>query len=197
MNGARRLVPQRAFPPYAYVTGRAPHPRRDPRGHSFGASEPPPAPFDPARWRECEEYLFGIDLFNAGYYWEAHEAWEGLWRASRAADRARAESPAAAESPLAAGASRAAASPATGFLQALIKLAAAGFKARQGRPEGVLRHAAVAAALLREVEGVEREFMGLRVADLAARAEAIAALDRARVESLCRGDALIVTLSAG
>ena len=23
--------------------------------------------------------LYGIDLFNHGFYWEAHEAWEGLW----------------------------------------------------------------------------------------------------------------------
>lgn len=186
-----RYVPDLPLPPYAYVPGRFPHPTRDPGGHHFGARLPSPRGFDPARWRDCGAFLAGVDLFNHGYYWEAHEAWEGLWRASRAADRARAGSP------LAAGASRAAASPATGFLQALIKLAAAGFKARQGRPEGVLRHAAVAAALLREVEALEREFMGLRVAALAERAEAIAALDRARVESLCRGDALIVNLSAG
>ena len=33
-------------------------------------------------------YRWGIDLYNAGYYWEAHEAWEQLWR------QAVAESPA-------------------------------------------------------------------------------------------------------
>lgn len=26
-----------------------------------------------------EAFLYGIDLFNNGYYWEAHEAWEHLW----------------------------------------------------------------------------------------------------------------------
>ncbi|MBZ0270634.1 DUF309 domain-containing protein [bacterium] len=36
--------------------------------------------FVPAAWRTAEEHLFAVDLFNAGYYWEAHEAWEGLWR---------------------------------------------------------------------------------------------------------------------
>ena len=25
----------------------------------------------------------GIDLFNAGHYWEAHEAWEGDWMPDR------------------------------------------------------------------------------------------------------------------
>jgi uncharacterized protein len=33
-----------------------------------------------ANWRENAAYLYGIDLFNYQYYWEAHEAWEELWR---------------------------------------------------------------------------------------------------------------------
>lgn len=33
----------------------------------------------PEDWRESEAYLFGCDLYNHGYWWEAHEAWEGLW----------------------------------------------------------------------------------------------------------------------
>lgn len=24
-------------------------------------------------------YLRGIDLFNHGFYWESHEAWEAVW----------------------------------------------------------------------------------------------------------------------
>ncbi|TGQ49534.1 DUF309 domain-containing protein, partial [Mesorhizobium sp. M1C.F.Ca.ET.210.01.1.1] len=27
-------------------------------------------------------FRWGIDLFNHGYYWEAHEAWEPLWHAA-------------------------------------------------------------------------------------------------------------------
>ena len=27
----------------------------------------------------CQTFLYGIDLFNAGYWWECHEAMEGLW----------------------------------------------------------------------------------------------------------------------
>jgi len=190
VRGAERFVPHRAFPPYAYVTGRTPHPRRDPRGHSFGAPEPPPAAFDPAGWRACEDYLFGIDLFNCGYYWEAHEAWEGLWRASRGADRVRAALPHAPSEPPGGDASEA-----TLFLQALIKLAAAGFKARQGRPEGVSRHASVAAALLREIATSEPRFMGFIIPELIERAAAIAALDRARLDALCRPDAILLRLA--
>lgn len=36
-------------------------------------------------WRaldDGEAWTYGIDLFNARYYWEAHEAWETLWRAA-------------------------------------------------------------------------------------------------------------------
>jgi hypothetical protein len=28
----------------------------------------------------ADVFLWGLDLFNHGYYWEAHEAWEGLWQ---------------------------------------------------------------------------------------------------------------------
>lgn len=35
----------------------------------------------PAGWRACEPYLYGVDLFNRAYFWEAHEEWEGLWHA--------------------------------------------------------------------------------------------------------------------
>ncbi len=27
---------------------------------------------------DSDEFAWGQDLFNHGYYWEAHEAWEGL-----------------------------------------------------------------------------------------------------------------------
>jgi predicted metal-dependent hydrolase len=26
------------------------------------------------------EYLWGADLYNHGFYWEAHEVWEALWK---------------------------------------------------------------------------------------------------------------------
>ena len=53
-------------------------------------SEPPDlgplaaAPLTPENWRRHGPYLFGIDLFNEGFWWEAHEAWELPWRLSGA-----------------------------------------------------------------------------------------------------------------
>jgi hypothetical protein len=35
----------------------------------------------PEQWLTLQTYLRGIDLFNRWYFWEAHEAWEPLWRA--------------------------------------------------------------------------------------------------------------------
>lgn len=96
------------FPAYSYVPGRWPHPTRDPDGHSFGQQLDAPAPLDVEAWQGNPTYLEAIELFDHGYYWEAHEAWERLW--------------------VAAGRTGA-----TGdLLNGLIKLAAAGVKLRQG-----------------------------------------------------------------
>jgi uncharacterized protein len=124
-----RFVPDEPFPPYSYVTGRFPHPTRDPAGHHFGAVPVSCSAPDPNLWRDCRPYLYGLDLFNHGYYWEAHEVWEGLWHASGRTGVAGF------------------------FFQGLIKLAAAGVKAREGRPEGIRRHARRAGELFREVAG--------------------------------------------
>jgi predicted metal-dependent hydrolase len=146
-----RYLPQRPFPAYAYVPGRDPHPVRDPAGHSHGAPEPEvQAPASEA-WAGCADYLYGVDLFNHGYYWEAHEAWEGLWRA---ADDARV----------------------AGLLHGLIKLSAAGVKARAGNPRGVARHAAAAADLFRPLAAEGRaRLLGLDARALKAAADEIAA----------------------
>ena len=122
---ALRHCPNRPFPAYAFVPGMHPHPKSDPQGHSFG-NEPAKPPCDPEHPTFREEFLFGIDLFNAGFYWEAHEAWECLWIAcGRRGHWAT-------------------------TLQGLIKLAAAGVKAREGNATGVSRHATRAVELLSE-----------------------------------------------
>ena len=69
----------RSFPPYRFVAGLNPHPRRHPEGHAYGQSEVPPSYFPPDRWKENAEYLYGVDLYNFAYWWECHEALEGLW----------------------------------------------------------------------------------------------------------------------
>ncbi len=127
---ATRWVPNKSLPPYSYVTGKYPHPTRDRQGHAFGQEESPQDPLDPQRWRECEGYLWGIDLFNHGYYWEAHEAWEGVWHAHQRVG------------------------PVADYLKGLIKIAAAGVKAREGRPDGIRRHGARAEELLTQANSI-------------------------------------------
>jgi len=148
-----RFVPDAAFPPYTFVPGRTPHPVRDPAGHSFGQTPELPPPIDTERWQESPAYLHGIDLFNHGYYWEAHEAWEGLWRAAGRTGRT------------------------ADFLKGLIKLAASGVKVRQGQPRGVAGHAAGAAELFRDIARhlgeEEAVYLGLRLRDLIFFAERI------------------------
>ncbi len=70
-----------ALPPYAHMPGRTPHPRADPRGHSHGEDEPRAEARPPEDWAQTPAYLLGVDLYNQGFYWEAHEAWEALWHA--------------------------------------------------------------------------------------------------------------------
>lgn len=134
-----RLVPEAPLPPYSYVSGRFPHPIRDPAGHSYGHSLRACAPVDVLNWQQSREYLLGCDLFNHGFYWEAHETWEGVWNAC---GRRGVEAD---------------------FLKGLIKLAAAGVKVREGRPEGVARHGSRAGTLFRGVRTIvgSGRYMGL------------------------------------
>src|SRR5262245_55921081 len=127
MSKPPRLAPDLALPPYAFVPGKNPHTTSDPRGHTYGVAAPAPAPVYPADWSASWPYRHGLDLFNHQFYWEAHEQFEALW--------------------LAAGRS----GPAADFLKALIKLAAAGVKHLEQKPQGVQSHAARAAELLREL----------------------------------------------
>ena len=137
-----RYAPAIPLPPYAYVPGHElPHPINDPRGHSFGhAIQPTPTPLDllnqlptePASRRQAIAALFAthpdwhhaLDLFNAGYPWEAHESWEAFWHAlGRTTPDAR-------------------------FVQGFIHLAAACVKIREGKPAGVTKHTQRARELL-------------------------------------------------
>ena len=72
---------KKLFPEYRYVPGIHPHPMRDEEGHSFGIEEGKIESWSVDKWKRNEEYLYGVDLYNNHYYWESHEAWEGLWRA--------------------------------------------------------------------------------------------------------------------
>ena len=69
------------FPPYRFLPGLTPHPRRNPLGHSYGQPEPRPTPFPADQWQSSEDYRYGIDLYNFAFWWECHEVFEGLWHA--------------------------------------------------------------------------------------------------------------------
>ncbi|MBN1958552.1 MAG: DUF309 domain-containing protein [Desulfuromonadales bacterium] len=72
------------FPSYRYIpfSGDMPHPRNDPEGHSYGIEEDYLSDFSASDWESCQPYLYGVDLFNNAYWWEAHEAWEACWLAA-------------------------------------------------------------------------------------------------------------------
>ena len=72
-------LPDEPFPPYRFVPGgRSPHPLMK-GGYAHGVRVAPP-PFRAAdKWRDNRAYLRGLDFFNRGWWWEAHEAWESYW----------------------------------------------------------------------------------------------------------------------
>jgi hypothetical protein len=77
------------FPSYRFIPGENSHPTENPLGHSYGKETPELTTFDPGQWRKNEQYLYGVDLYNHGYWWESHEAFEGLWRVTARGDIAR------------------------------------------------------------------------------------------------------------
>jgi hypothetical protein len=81
-----------------------------------------------------EAFLRGVELWNRGEFWEAHEAWEGPWRA------------AGRDTPLGR------------FLQGLILLAAAGVKHERGAREPARRLAARGARRIGAAGPVEPPF---------------------------------------
>ena len=137
---APRYGPDEPFPPYRFVSGLHPHPVRDPKGHSYGrVKEADHVPAD--AFREDADYLRGIDLYHAGYLWEAHEAWEGLWKA--------AIDPVARD-----------------FYQGLIQLAASLIKAHQGHARGAERLADGARERFVRVAASHERYRGLELAAL-------------------------------
>lgn len=144
-----RLLPLRDFPLYAYLPGRMPHPVRDPAGHSYQVE---PVPVLPTL--DSDEFAWGTDLFNHGYYWEAHEAWEGIWQVAERGSALRA------------------------LLKGLILLSAAGVKIREGKRAPAMRHAGRAAGLFRQLSKAPHDgfsqALGVSPAMLADRAEASA-----------------------
>lgn len=103
---SQRLIPNRPFPPYAFLPGVNPHPEKE-GGHMFEV-ELECHPLTEDNFHEHSDYHYAFDLFNYGYYWESHVWWEELWHlAGRKGELAD-------------------------LLKGLIKLAAAGVKMKLG-----------------------------------------------------------------
>lgn len=129
----QRLVPERELPAYTYIPGRTPHPGHNHERSQDGTADSAAAPRAGTETAE-QDFFYGVDLFNHGYYWEAHEVWEGLW--------------------LAAGRT----GPTADFFKGLIKLAAAGVKTLAGSEIGRRRHARRAAELFSQAaDGLARD----------------------------------------
>ncbi len=128
---------KRPLPAYRHRPGRTPHPVLDPKGHLYGLPEAAVEPFDARRWNDSEAYLFGVDLWNQGYFWEAHEAWEGIWK----------ETPSD--------------SPARLFLQGMIQLAAALLQREMGKLSGMHSLSEKGLKKLRRVSRRQSTFCGL------------------------------------
>lgn len=139
------------LPRYRFVPGRSPHPRRDRAGHSYGRPEPRAERAEAAAWRSSRLYLFGIDLYNLGYFWESHEAFEALWHAAGEA------------------------SPEKRFFQAIIQVAASNLKYFMGADSA---GRALAERALAKLSDIPAAFMGLDVGALRAELAARAAGDR-------------------
>ncbi|WP_417851352.1 DUF309 domain-containing protein [Thalassoglobus sp.] len=60
------------LPPYTHIPGKTPHPFSDPQGHSYGQH-------DQKEIDEKSMFEHALFLFENGYFWEAHEAWEQVW----------------------------------------------------------------------------------------------------------------------
>ena len=72
-----------SLPPYAYVPGVHPHPRRSPRGHSFKLPPPSEEPWRREQGRPDPRWLAAVDLYNRAFFWESHELWEALWHGQK------------------------------------------------------------------------------------------------------------------
>lgn len=87
-----------------------------------------------------EEFLYGIDLYNGTYWWEAHEVFEGFWHAYGRS------------------------TPAGNFFQALIQCTAANLKRELGNEPAARKLVASGLARLRQTPS---HYMGMNTSAFA------------------------------
>ena len=100
------------LPDAPHIPGQTPRPATSP---AFEAARAAPAVTQPANWQRNAAYIYGFRLYEADFFWEAHEVWEPVWMNASPNSRARA------------------------LLQGLIQLANACLKLRMARPRAAGR----------------------------------------------------------
>jgi predicted metal-dependent hydrolase len=143
MNQPLRYT-SKSFPDYAFIPGKYPHPRSHPEGHSYNSEEEIVEFMNEYDWKDSQSYLYGIDLFNNGYYWEAHEAWESVWKANGKEGTT------------------------ADFIKALIKLTAASVKILQQQPSGIRDHSLSAKKIFSNIREISKKniYAGLSLDEL-------------------------------
>ena len=104
----------RELPPYAFLPGKFPHPEKE-GGHGFGLHLNTYAIND-KNYKTHEDYLYALDLYNLGFYWESHVYLEAIWNENKRKG------------------------PEADLLKAIIKLGAAGIKYRMEMNEAGQGH---------------------------------------------------------
>jgi predicted metal-dependent hydrolase len=156
----KRLLPEKKFPPYAFTPGSHSHPEKS-GGHMEGEKVLASKPLDPKDIYSSKEFLYSLDLYNFGYYWESHVYLEALWNASQRKG------------------------PVADFLKALIKLCAAGVKVKTKEENSVKGHAQRARELFMQLgrEVHDNHFAGFSLLNLISQAEDIMENSRDYVEN--------------
>jgi predicted metal-dependent hydrolase len=129
----------RALPGYRHLPFQNAHPFLDKGGHSYGETLTPPEEFDAQNWQHCEEYLYCIDLFNNGFWWETHERLKFISMATSQE------------------------SETNQFIRGIIQIAAALLKHFMGEEGGAQTLAKMGIETLRKKEGI---FLGIDITTL-------------------------------
>ena len=106
------MIADLKLPRWAYLPGSTPEPDREPLERAKALV---PAAFIGGVAPDQPAFGYGVELHDGGFFWEAHEVWEVVWKAApkNACDRL--------------------------ILRALIQLANAGLKLRMARRQSAVR----------------------------------------------------------
>jgi hypothetical protein len=137
-----RYWPEPSLPASPFIPGISPRSERQTINICEDLGVFAERPLTAENWPRHGPYLFGVDLFNHGFWWEAHERWEKPWRCGDLLQRP--------------------------FLQGLIQLAASFLKWRVGNARG---QEGLRSKGLRNLEAVKRQvgdevYMGLGLQEL-------------------------------